>query len=143
MADAGLEAHTRVLGGGFTEAAGAEAAERLLRDGPLPTAVVAANDLVAIALIDRLEQDGVRIPDDVSVIGYDNTFLAGLNHIALTTVNQPRREMGREAFQLLRERADGRRERATRIHAPRLVVRGDDGPGARLTATSRRSRRRR
>ena len=114
--------------GDFTEEAGVAAAEALLRGGKLPTAVFAANDLVAIALIDRLEQDGVRIPQDISVVGYDNTFVAGLNHISLTTVNQPRQEMGREALGLLLERVAGRRSRTIRLHQPELVVRSTTAP---------------
>jgi DNA-binding LacI/PurR family transcriptional regulator len=123
MGRAGLAAHARVLPGDFTEDAGVRGAERLLRDGSLPSAVFAANDLVAVGLMDRLEQDGVKVPDDVSVVGYDNTFVAALNHIRLTTVNQPRHEMGREALQLLLERGAGRDGRATRLHEPRIVVR--------------------
>lgn len=127
MADNGLASSAAVVAGEFTEGAGVEAAARLLRGKRLPTAVIAANDLVALGLIDRLEEDGVRIPEDVSVIGYDNTFVAGLAHIQLTTINQPRREMGGEAFQLLLERAGGRAERVTRVHRPTLVVRSTTG----------------
>jgi DNA-binding LacI/PurR family transcriptional regulator len=123
MEHAGLGHCTRVLAGDFTESAGVHAAERLLRSGSLPTAIFAANDLVALGLIDRLEQDGVKVPDDISVVGYDNTFVAGLNHIMLTTVNQPRHEMGRQALQLLLERTSGRTNRIARLHEPRLVVR--------------------
>jgi DNA-binding LacI/PurR family transcriptional regulator len=123
MAEAGLERQAKVIPGEFTEDAGTAAAERLLSGGQLPTAVFAANDLVAVGLIDRLEQDGVSIPDDVSVVGYDNTFVAALNHIRLTTVNQPRHEMGREALALVLERLDGRTSRATRLHEPTIVVR--------------------
>jgi DNA-binding LacI/PurR family transcriptional regulator len=123
MEQAGLGAHAHVLPGDFTEDAGVRAAERLLNVGSLPSAVFAANDLVAVGLIDRLEQDGVNVPGDMSVVGYDNTFVAALNHIRLTTVNQPRHEMGREALQLLLERAAGRTRRATRLHEPRIVVR--------------------
>jgi DNA-binding LacI/PurR family transcriptional regulator len=123
MAAAGLERLAKIVPGEFTEQAGVAAAERLLRAGELPTAVFAANDLVAVGLIDRLEQDGVRIPDDVSVVGFDNTFVAALNHIRLTTVNQPRHEMGAEALALLLERVGGRTDRAVRLHEPTLVVR--------------------
>jgi DNA-binding LacI/PurR family transcriptional regulator len=128
MEEAGLKRQAKVLPGDFTEDAGVHGAERLLLAGALPSAVFAANDLVAVGLIDRLERDGVRIPQDVSVVGYDNTFVAGLNHIRLTTVNQPRHEMGREALQLLLERAEGRTERATRLHVPTLVERSTTAP---------------
>jgi DNA-binding LacI/PurR family transcriptional regulator len=128
MREAGLERFARVMSGEFTEQAGVRAAETLLRFGPMPTAIFAANDLVAIALMDRLEQDGVRVPDHVSIVGYDNTFIAGLSHIRLTTVNQPRSEMGHEALALLLERVGGRAEQTIRLHAPTLVVRSTTAP---------------
>jgi DNA-binding LacI/PurR family transcriptional regulator len=128
MADAGLEQYATVVPGEFTEDAGATAAAKLLSGDALPTAVFAANDLVAVGLIDRLEEDGVRIPEDVSVIGFDNTFVAALNHIRLTTVNQPRQEMGQEALALLLERVNGRTKRVVRLHEPTLVVRSTTAP---------------
>jgi DNA-binding LacI/PurR family transcriptional regulator len=129
MREHGLEREIRLLAGDYTDTAGVRAATRLLESGDLPTAVFAANDLVAAGLIDRLEDAGLRIPQDLSVVGYDNTFLAALHHMSLTTVHQPRPQMGRRALEALVERIEG--GRTTPLHVrvePSLVVRQTTAP---------------
>lgn len=114
----------RTLAGDFTEESGIAAAERLLASGRIPTAVFAANDLTAAGLIETFARVGLHSPTDVSVVGYDNIYVAGMRQISLTTVDQPRVAMGRLSLELLIERVEGRTERVTRLVQPRLIVRG-------------------
>ncbi|KAA5837955.1 LacI family DNA-binding transcriptional regulator [Saccharopolyspora hirsuta] len=118
-----------VLSSEYTDSAGAKAAGQLLeRFDPLPTAIVAANDFNAVGAISALDEAGLRVPQDVSVVGYDNTSLAALARIGLTTIDQPRREMGRLAAEALLQRIrDGRVEPVRHLLQPKLVVRGTTG----------------
>jgi DNA-binding LacI/PurR family transcriptional regulator len=125
----GLADHNQTVKGAHNEEGGRRGVQELLRAEPFPTAIFASNDLCAIGAMDALEEAGLSIPDDVSLIGFDNTTLAALRHISLTSINQPGGFMGRSAVERLWERIDG--ERTTPQHdvvAPDLVVRSTTGP---------------
>ena len=125
MTAAGLGHHVEVLSGDFSEQAGTDAAASLVARKAVPTAVFAANDLVAVGAIDTLERNGHDVPKDVSVVGFDNTFFARLGHVSLTTVDQPRELMGRLALELLAARMRSRRKASELVLTePSLVVRG-------------------
>jgi len=129
MRGAQLAREIRIVAGDYTDLAGLAAADSILRSRRLPTAIFAANDLAAAAMIDRFETAGLRVPADISIVGHDNTFLAALHHISLTTVDQPRPEMGRRAMALLVERMEGTRADAVNVRVtPSLVVRSTTGP---------------
>ncbi len=119
----GLAPCARVIPGDFTEEAGTNAARELLAEPDLPTAVFAANDMVAAGLLGEFDRAGVTVPADVSIVGYDNISIAHLAHVSLTTVDQPRTDMGRMALELLLERIERRRPRVVRLVEPTLVVR--------------------
>lgn len=110
-----------------TDSAGEKAMQKMLNEYMIaqrPTAVVAGNDFNAVGAISRLEEAGLRVPEDISVVGYDNTSLAALRHLSLTTVDQPRTEMGRLAVEALLERVhEGREEPVRHLLHPSLVVR--------------------
>lgn len=109
----------------YSREAGAEAAGRLLTAAPQITAIVAANDLLALGAYDALRERGLRCPEDISVVGHNDMPLMDLVAPALTSVRIEHRAMGREAAELLVQRMR-RADASTRMVmlTPRLVVRG-------------------
>ncbi|GGS96665.1 LacI family transcriptional regulator [Planobispora rosea] len=114
-----------------TEEGGTRAARSLLTRDPRPTAIFAVNDRVAMGVLSAAAELGLRVPEDLSVVGYDNSQLSGMPPISLTTVDQPRRAMGRSAAALLSDRI-GDPGKASRLRqvTPHLVVRRSTGPAS-------------
>lgn len=106
---AALEAHgisydpDLVAGGDFQQAGGYQAASQLLDLADRPTAIFAANDMSAFGAMDAVRNRGLIIPDDISILGFDDIPPAAAVRPALTTVRQPLTEMGRIATRMLLE----------------------------------------
>ena len=111
--------------GGFTEEGGHRATLELLEDAEYPfTAVFAANDLSALGVLSALAESGRRVPEDVSVVGFDDLRLSRYTTPPLTTVHQPAAEIARHATGLLLELAAGRPvEQMRTLLEPELIVR--------------------
>jgi LacI family transcriptional regulator len=89
-----------------------------------PTAIFASNDVMAMGVMDAIRQRGLRVPDDVSVIGFDDIPQASLIRPALTTVRQPLEKMGRVATQMLLELLSKSQKKIGRIELPtELIIR--------------------
>jgi LacI family transcriptional regulator len=114
----------------LTIQAGCSAADDLLaRPDARPTAIVAGNDLVALGVIRRLRAHGLRCPEDVSVVGFNDMPFAEDFWPPLTTIHMPLREIGAEAARLLLHGIEsGEQEEATLTLPVSLVVRGSTGP---------------
>jgi len=96
-----------VLYGSNSFAGGIELTRKLIAAHPDITAIFAANDIMAFGAIRELIQAGRRIPDDVSVIGFDDIELASVVHPPLTTIHQPIHEIGKAAVEILLRLAGG------------------------------------
>ena len=129
MRTAGLGDLIDVRAAGDDEADALAVIDALLTADDPPTAIFAFNDLLAAGALDRLDDAGVRVPGDMSLVGFDNTFISALRHLSLTTINQPRLAMGRLAVDtLLRRLSDGSGEPVRLTLQPELVVRSTAGP---------------
>lgn len=121
---AAARVHTSLVDGGLTERDGAAAATELLQSA-LPTALFAFNDRCALGAIDVLIRAGVRVPQDVSVVGFDDSPLAGLAHVDLTTVGQDATGLAAQAVSRAVARIDAPETVvADTVCEPRLVIRG-------------------
>jgi DNA-binding LacI/PurR family transcriptional regulator len=124
MTDHGLTADIQVVAGGYNEDDGAAAARKLLA-GSLPTAVIAANDLCAIGLLDTVLREGLTVPRDLSVIGYDDSRFGRIPGIDLTSVRQDIKKQARLAVKAVVERLDQPTRKPKNVAIkPQLIVRG-------------------
>ena len=125
----GFAGHLRIIPGDHTEEAGTRAAAALTAGENLPTAVITSNDRCAVGLLDALSRLGVAVPGAVSVVGYDDSALARLAHVDLTSVSQDARGQAGQAVALAVERLEnGRAAPREVVLTPHLVVRGTTGP---------------
>jgi LacI family transcriptional regulator len=104
-----------------------EAVERVLDASPLPTAIFASMDDRALSWMDALRERGLRVPEDISVVGFDDAPAAAV--AGLTTIRQPCEELGRLAARMLHDLLHGRPAAECRAELPvELIVRTSTAP---------------
>jgi len=101
---AGLDPDAYLETGGRSEESGYAAARRLLSTPQRPTAILAFNDVAAIGVLSAADDLGLQVPADLSLVGYDNTYLARIRHISLTSVDNGNFAVGAQAGRFLVER---------------------------------------
>ncbi len=116
-----------IQSGAFNFQSGAEAARRILRNDELPTAIFCGNDEMAFGAMEALQQSGLHIPDDISVMGFDDAPLAPHSSPPLTTVRHPIDEIARAATVALLEFIDNGAVIVSKMFPGELVVRKSTG----------------
>lgn len=122
-----------IVSGDYTYVSGMRAASALLAADKQPTAIFACNDDMAAGAIAAVHQAGLKIPQDISIVGYDDTQNAGAIWPALTTVKQPIREMAATAIEILEQNIKGtnmatEHKRGKHILEHKLMIRDSAGP---------------
>jgi LacI family transcriptional regulator len=121
-----------VLESNYRVDAGASAVREVLSRREIPTVVFCGNDLIAMGAMGALEESGVRVPEDVSVIGIDDIFFAFLARPPLTTISVPREQLGVKAFEALDRMLKLKRQMGSNyILETDLVVRNSTAPARR------------
>ncbi len=123
MSEAGLAAprELRFLGR-YHEQSGEEAAREMLKLSPRPTAFLCASDEIAIGALRVLQQAGVRVPQDIAIMGFDDELKVQLSRPQLSSVRQPTSELGRTAAALLLDIIEGRGLKERKIILPTTVI---------------------
>jgi DNA-binding LacI/PurR family transcriptional regulator len=125
----------------FNRQSGYEAATRLLRMLPRPTAIFASNDLMAMGVLSAARELGIHCPEQLSIIGFDDLDFAEFTAPALTSVRQPGYQLGTTAARLLMERIDGSHSSPRKIVLPsELKIRHSVAPPSTRTRIHRKSR---
>jgi len=119
----------RIVSSDSSIKAGKKAAADLLRATERPTAIFCVNDLLAIGALQAAKEAGIRVPEQLSIIGFDDTILSTVTNPALTTIAQPMDQMVKLAFGLLIKEDDGANDfiRQRIVMPPELIVRESTG----------------
>jgi DNA-binding LacI/PurR family transcriptional regulator len=112
----------KIFEGDFRFEGGRHAAHQILLEPELPTAIVVANDLMALGAMQEFKSAGMRIPKDISIVGFDDISFASLAEPALTTVCSPRSEIGRLAFEALALTMDKPHQQGVEIRIPTYLI---------------------
>ncbi len=108
----------------FKRQTGYRIVRRMLADGDYPRAIFAENDLLALGVIQAIREAGLSIPDDIAVVGFDDIPFAAFPEVQLTTIRQPKHEMGEIAVSILLDQMSGHNAEPRKvILEPRLIVR--------------------
>ncbi len=113
-----------MLMGNWTKESARSATEELLKFDERPTAIFAASDEMAYEVVNVLRNHNIRIPDDISVAGFDNSPFSTISEIPITTVHQPIYEMAREACAILINLIEGKEAAVKRVLSTRIIERG-------------------
>jgi len=97
--------------------------KKLLQKKSRPTAVFCYNDQIAIQVIEAIRKSNLKIPRDISLVGYDNSNLATATEIKLTTINHPKEEMGQRVASMIVEMIDGRLVSPCFVYEPEIITR--------------------
>ena len=95
----------------------------LLQRNPRPTAIVCYNDQIALEILDAIRDAGLKVPQDISLIGCDDSLLASASEVKLTTFRHPKAEMGCQAARFIIDMLNGKIEKPSLIYHPELIIR--------------------
>src|SRR6185436_18636809 len=109
--------------GDGTAEGGLHAMEKLLALPKPPSAVFCYNDMSALGALRAIQAKGQQVPDDISVVGFDDLFIASYTNPALTTISQPMRQMGIAAMEILLELFNGANSKTNIKVQGQLIVR--------------------
>ncbi|MFD0587996.1 LacI family DNA-binding transcriptional regulator [Paenibacillus sp. GCM10027627] len=127
LKEAGLAPFDIVMGG-FDIPSGYRIARRWIDEGRLPSAVFAADDFMALGVMDAFKNEGIRIPRDVSVVGFDDQIYASEFHPSLTTIQLPFEQIGRQGVDILMKLIKDPTKRNVTVELdPQLIIRESTG----------------
>ena len=114
-----------IVNGAYNREKAQEAMVKLIREKVRPTAIFAASDLMAFGAVMMALREDVRIPEDISIVGFDNSPIAALGYVSITTVNQPLADMGAIATRAIIDIIDGKVKQPFKQALPTTMIMGN------------------